>query len=358
MAAEEDQASKTEDPTEKKITDAVKKGQTATSQEVALLFSLLGFTTYIIFSASDLINNISNMLGVIFERAGEINIRTAVDVTNFFTLLSYKLAILLSPLLLILMAGGVLASVIQNEPRLVLDRIAPKASKLSLIKGWVRLFGKDGLVNFLKSVSKLLFCGIIVFTSLYSSPQEFLNGMFQSPSPFWKVASSIIERLLISVCAAMLVITAADFMWSKYSWRAKLKMSKKEIKDEHKQAEGDPILKARMRSVAQNRNRQRMMESIPTATLIIANPTHYAIALRFISDQDEAPVVVAKGQDLIALRIREIAEQNDVPVFEKVELARALHKVVEIDQVIPAEFYAAIAELINIVYKSTPNVTR
>ncbi|NKB54688.1 MAG: hypothetical protein GKR97_21245 [Rhizobiaceae bacterium] len=165
------------------------------------------------------------------------------------------------------------------------------------------------------------------------------------------------EKLLISVCLAMTLIAAADYLWSRYSWRENLKMSRKEITDEHKQAEGDPLLKARMRSIARDRSRQRMMEAVPSSTLIIANPTHISIALRFNSESDEAPVVVAKGQDLIALRIREIASQHEIPIFVKVELARALNKAVQVDQIIPPEFYAAVAELINTIYKRTSTVT-
>ena len=255
------------------------------------------------------------------------------------------------------MAGGVVSAVAQNEPRLVLNRIAPKASKLSLIKGWSRVFGKQGMVEFAKSFFKLLFCGLVVFISLYTSPQELLNGMYQEPGAYRDVVTDMMEKLLISVCLAMAMISAADYLWSRYSWRENLKMSRKEIKDELKQAEGDPILKARMRSVARDRSRQRMMDAVPSSTLIIANPTHISVALRFDAENDEAPVVVAKGQDLIALRIREIAEQHEVPIFVKVELARALHKAVQVDQIIPPEFYAAVAELINTIYKRTPATT-
>jgi len=193
-----------------------------------------------------------------------------------------------------------------------------------------------------------------VFIALYSSPEELLNGMFQDPQSFGKTTSGLIEKLLLAVCLAMTIVACADLFWSRYSWVENLRMSKKEVKDEMKQAEGDPILKARMRSIARDRSRQRMMEAVPTATLIIANPTHISIALRFDKQRDDAPIVVAKGQDLIALKIREIAKENDVPIFERIELARALNKVVQVDQIIPPDFYAAVAELINVIYKRTP----
>ncbi len=357
MAEGEDKDSKTEEPTEKKIQDALKKGQTATSREVPLLVSIAAFTIYLIFSGKEFINRVSDFLGNILEQSGTIDIQTSLDASNLFTTVSTQFILLIAPLCVFLMAGGILSAVAQNEPRFVLNRIAPKASKLSLIKGWTRVFGKQGMVEFAKSFSKLLFCGTVVFVPLFSSPQALLNGMFQEPGTYSDVVTNLMEKLLISVCLAMALIAAADYLWSRYSWRENLRMSRKEITDEHKQAEGDPLLKARMRSIARDRSRQRMMEAVPTATLIIANPTHVSVALRFDADSDDAPVVVAKGQDLIALRIREIAEQNDIPIFVKVELARALNKAVQVDQIIPPEFYAAVAELINTIYKRTSTVT-
>lgn len=357
MSDGDDKESKTEEPTEKKIKDALEKGRTATSREVPLLVSITLFTLYLVFSGAGFIHSTSRFLSSIFEQVGSIDVQTALDARNLFALVSSEIVKLLAPLCLMLMAGGVLSAVLQNEPRLVLDRITPKASKLSLSKGWSRLFGKQGMVDFAKSVTKLLFCGSVVALSLYSSSELLLNGMIQDPVSFASVASNLAERLLIAVCLAMTIIAAADFLWSRYSWRENLKMSHKEVTDELKQAEGDPILKARMRSIARDRSRQRMMEAVPTATLIIANPTHIAIALRFEAETDDTPVVVAKGQDLIALKIRKIAEQNGVPIFEEVELARALNKVVQVDQIIPAEFYAAVAELINAIYKRASKPT-
>ncbi len=357
MSETEDKDSKTEEPTEKKIKDALKKGQTASSREVPLLVSIAAFTIYLIFSGKSFIDTAFVFLRNIFEQVGTLDIHNTLDANNLFTAVASQFVLLITPLCVLLMAGGILSAVAQNEPRMVLNRIAPKASKLSLIKGWGRVFGKQGMVEFAKSVSKLLFCGTVVFVTLYSSPQQLLNGMFQEPGSYGDVVTNLMEKLLISVCIAMTLIAAADYLWSRYSWRENLKMSRKEITDEHKQAEGDPLLKARMRSIARDRSRQRMMEAVPSSTLIIANPTHISIALRFDSESDEAPVVVAKGQDLIALRIREIASQHEIPIFVKVELARALNKAVQVDQIIPPEFYAAVAELINTVYKRTSTVT-
>ncbi|MEQ9248234.1 MAG: EscU/YscU/HrcU family type III secretion system export apparatus switch protein, partial [Nitratireductor sp.] len=140
--------------------------------------------------------------------------------------------------------------------------------------------------------------------------------------------------------------------WSRHQWRVDLRMTRQEVKDEHKQTEGDPIVKARLRSLARDRARQRMMSAVPQATLVIANPTHFAIALRYRRDEDAAPVVVAKGQDLIALRIREIATEHNIPVFEEPVLARSMYKQVSVDNLIPSQFYKAVAELIRRIYRT------
>jgi len=353
MAEEEDKESKTEEPTEKKIKDALQKGQTATSREVPLLTSLVLFDSYLVFSGADFMRQTSMFLSGIFEQAGTIEIGTALDAHRLYKLISSELVMLLAPLCLMLMAGGIASAALQNEPRLVLNRIAPKASKLSIAKGWSRLFGKQGLVEFAKNISKLMFCGSVVALSLYSSPEELLNGMFQDPVSFGAAAIDLTQRLLIAVCLAMTVIAVTDLVWSRFSWRENLKMSRKEVTDEVKQAEGDQIVKARLRSISRDRSRQRMMDAVPTATLIIANPPHIAIALRFDAKVDDAPVVIAKGQDLIAQKIKEIAAQNAIPIFERVEMARALNREVQIGQIIPSQFYTVVAELINIIYNRT-----
>jgi flagellar biosynthetic protein FlhB len=159
--------------------------------------------------------------------------------------------------------------------------------------------------------------------------------------------------MFAAIIFAMTLIATADFFWTRFQWKTDLRMTKQEVKDEVKQSQGDPLVKARLRSIAQDRARRRMMNAVPTASLVIANPTHLSIALRYDAGKDAAPIVIAKGQDLIALRIREIAEENGVPVFQNVELARAMYGHVSIDQLIPPEFFKAVAELISIIRRRT-----
>lgn len=170
--------------------------------------------------------------------------------------------------------------------------------------------------------------------------------MYTDPVALPEMILSIAMRIVSAICIATIVLVAVDLAWARFHWRRELRMTKQEIKDEHKQAEGDPLIKARLRSLARDRSRQRMIASASRATLVIANPTHFAIALRYNREENPAPLVVAKGMDVIALKIREVAEKNRIPVIENKALARALYEAVQVDQVIPAEFFRPVAEII------------
>jgi flagellar biosynthetic protein FlhB len=240
----------------------------------------------------------------------------------------------------------VAASLLQNPPQLALTRITPKASNISLTKGWTRIFGVKGLVEFGKSLFKLAAVSVLAYLLFRSSQHDVVNAMYSEPVTLPQIVMSSVVKLISSLAVALLVLVAADIVWTRFSWHRDLRMTKQEVKDEHKQMEGDPILKARMKSLQRDRSRRRMLEQVPQATVVIANPTHFAVALRYVKSENSAPMVVAKGQDLIALKIREVAEQHNIPVIEDRELARSLYKAVEVDRMIPAEFYKAVAEII------------
>jgi flagellar biosynthetic protein FlhB len=212
------------------------------------------------------------------------------------------------------------------------------------------MFGVQGWVEFLKSLAKLGFAIAVLSFTLSQDHRKLLAGMITNPLEFAMVIRGISVDILVAIVFVMALIAGADLVWSRFNWKQEMRMSKQEIKDEFKQSEGDPIVKSRLRSLARDRARRRMMTAVPRATLIIANPTHFSIALKYVREEDSAPLVLAKGQDLVALKIREIAREHNIPIFEDVALARSMYKQVSVDSVIPSQFYQAVAELVRVVY--------
>jgi len=352
-----DKESKTEEPTEKKVRDTIEKGQLPFSREAPVLASFLAILSFAIFFASDTAAELSGFLSIFIERADGWSLANQSDAVALYRIVFLEIAKAVGVVMGLMVAAGLAASILQNTPSFVLERIQPKLSRISLVAGWSRLFGVRGLVEFAKSLGKLLVVGSLVAFTLRDAGTELLSGMITHPVAFADTIREIAIHILVSIVLVMALIAVADIVWSRFSWRQDLRMTRQEVKDEQKQTEGDPIVRARLRSLARDRARRRMISAVPKATLVIANPTHYAIALRYRREKDAAPVVVAKGQDLIALRIREIAEAHGVPVFEEPALARSMYKQVSVDSLIPPQFYKAVAELIRHVYKAGGRAT-
>jgi flagellar biosynthetic protein FlhB len=203
------------------------------------------------------------------------------------------------------------------------------------------------MTEFAKSLFKLATIGIVVTLILQSQLLDIINTISIDSATIPEMILGIATRLFSTVAIAVLVLVGADVVWSRFHWRRDLRMSRQEVKDERKETEGDPLVRARLRSLALSRSRKRMMAKVPNATLVIANPTHYAVALRYVREEGGAPVVLAKGQDLIALKIREIAEEFSIPIVEDKALARSLYENVQIGKFIPPEFYRAVAEIVH-----------
>ena len=346
MAEEPDKDSKTEEPTEKKIRDALERGFVPFSREAATLASLLAMLIITGFFLVSGISHLNLSLRRLIDNPGGWSLESGADATRLFLAIAADAARLLIPFVVILAAAGILSSMLQNAPRIVLERIKPQMSRLSLSGGWRRLFGTQGRTEFLKSVLKLLAVTVLGFMLLRSAQHDVMNAMIVEPTALPALVLSLGTRLLSSLAVATLVLVAADIVWSRLFWHGELKMTRQEVKDELKQADGDPIMKARLRSLARDRLRKRMIAAVPKATVVIANPTHYAVALRYVREEGGAPLVVAKGLDLIALRIREVAVAHGIPVVENKALARSLYRSAEVDKMIPPEFYKAVAEVV------------
>jgi len=353
--ADTDKESKTEEATEKKIRDTIEKGKLPHSKETAILASFLAILVFTLFYAKDGMVGLGVFLSVFMEKPEAWPMDTAADVITLYRSVLFEIGRAVASLLVLLIVAAIGASVFQNVPQFVGERITPQLSRISLAQGWKRLFGAQGLVEFLKSLAKLGFAMAVLAFTLSEDHRRLLAGMITNPWEFGLVIRSIAVDILLAIVFVMGAIAAFDLVWSRFRWKSDMRMTKQEVKDELKQSEGDPIVKSRIRSVARDRARRRMMTAVPRATLVIANPTHYSIALRYVREEDAAPVVLAKGQDLVALKIREIAAEHNIPIFEDVALARSMYKQVSVDSVIPSQFYQAVAELVRIVYSNKAN---
>ncbi|GGE23819.1 flagellar biosynthesis protein FlhB [Aureimonas endophytica] len=354
MAEGVEKDSRTEEATEKRIRDTIEKGNLPFSKEAPILGSLLASMAFTVFAARDVSNTLVANLRSTFENPTQWDIENGADALHFLQTIAIQCGHFVLPATGFFIVAGIAASVLQNPPQINMERIRPKWSNLSIASGWSRMFGVKGFTEFGKSIFKFGAVTLIVGWLLSRRLPDTLKTMFSDPLRLPETLLSLAMQILSIVSIATIVLVAADLLFSRIHWRRDLRMSKQEIKEEMKQQEGDPMIKARQRQIARERNRKRMMAAVPKATLVIANPTHYAIALRYSREEGGAPTVVAKGTDLIALKIREIAEANDVPVFEDKLLARSMYDHVEIDQMIPQQFYKAVAELIYFLQSKSP----
>jgi flagellar biosynthesis protein FlhB len=354
MSDDQDKDSKTELPSEKKMNDAIEKGNTPFSREVTMFASTVAIYIFIVFFLPQGFTTVAESLKDIFEQPEAWRIDTATDVVALISHLLWKASALMIPFFTLLIVFGIGSSILQNLPTPVLDRIAPKMNRISPMAGLKRIYGIQGLVEFAKALFKILIVSIIIVLTLWNDYYATLDSMFSDPLTILATMSGDLNQIMIVILISTCIIAVADFFWTRHHWYSELRMTKQEVKEELKQSQGDPIIRARLRSIARDRARRRMITSVPRATLVIANPTHYAVALRYVREEGDAPVVVAKGQDLVALKIREIAEENGIPVFEDPPLARSMFAQVSVDSVIPPVFYKAVAELIHRIYATQP----
>lgn len=344
MADESDDTEKTEDPTQKRLDDALERGDVAKSQEVNTWFVIAGATL--------VLSTFSGSIGNGFELplrnliANSWQIRT--DGPGLLALaeqIGYRLAAALGVPLLLLMMAAVAGNVIQHRFVWSGETLKPKFSKISMLSGAKRIFGKQAAANFAKGLFKVLALGAVMTAVLWPERSR-LDAMVRlDPNALLGITKSLTLQLLGAVIVMLALVAIADYLFQYRQWFERQKMSLREMKEEFKQSEGDPHIKARIRQLRHVRMKKRMMAAVPQASVIITNPTHYSVALSYERGMS-APVCVAKGVDNIALKIREIAREHDIPVVENVPLARALYAAVEVDDEIPVEHYHAVAEII------------
>ncbi|GJL98977.1 MAG: flagellar biosynthesis protein FlhB [Methyloligella sp.] len=349
MPDEPDESEKTEDPSEKKLKDAFEKGNVVKSQEVNSWFMLTAATLVILIFSNGMSTDLAQTLKSYLENAHTYTMEGRGGGLFLNSVMWAVFAAIAFPFLVFIVAA-LAGNVVQHGLLFQTETMTPKLSKISPLAGFKRLFSMTSLVNFLKSLVKLTIVTLLIVLVMWPS-QDSLEVMVSMDLaallPHVKVLSL---KILGAVVALYSVVAIADYAYQRQQWWNKLKMTMQEVKDEYKQQEGDPIVKAKIRQIRMERGRKRMMAAVPEASVVITNPTHYAVALKYDKAMP-APVCVAKGVDALALKIREIAEEHEIPRVENRPLARALHSVVEIDQEIPPEHYKAVAEVIGFVMR-------
>jgi flagellar biosynthetic protein FlhB len=340
---------KTEQPTSKKREDARQKGQIAQSREIPSVLVLLGGLSVFFFAGNWMSTQLMDLSRDIFAHLHYPQMDVTITQKLLWSWFG-KIVFLLSPLLGAIIIAGIFANVSQNGFLIVKESLVPKFSKLNPISGLKRLVSVRALIELLKSILKLTIIGVIAYLLLKNEISRIQALVGLDIAHVLSFLNRIALKIGFFTCLVLAFLAGLDLLFQRWQHERDLRMSKQEIKDEHKQMEGDPAVKARIRSLQRRQAMRRMMEEVPRATVIITNPTHLSVAIKFEKSMD-APQVVAKGAGPIAMRIREIATQNDVTIIEQKPLARALYKDVEIGQFIPFDLYQSVAEVLAYVYR-------
>ncbi len=342
---------KTEQATPKRKEEARKKGQVAQSKEISSVMILMTATAFFYFAGSWMFWNLSEFITGVYQNINILRFTDVDEASAFSVDVLYKLLSVLLPLLIPIAIAGFVANIFQVGFQINSEAIAPKLSKFNPISGMKRLISLKSLVELGKSIIKIFFIGSIVYILVKNDMKAFPALIHQEVGQILIFIARASLKICFFVCLAMLVLAVLDFMYQRWQHEKDLKMTKQEVKDEQRQTYGDPKVKARIRGVQMEMARRRMMDAVPEADVVITNPTRLAIALKFDAQEMIAPRVLAKGAGFVAQRIREIAEENQIPIVEEKPLAQGLYKMVEIGDYIPAELYRAVAEVLAYVYR-------
>ncbi|MCK5145279.1 flagellar biosynthesis protein FlhB [bacterium] len=348
--ADESLQEKTEQASPRKRREAREKGNVPKSQEVntaiVLIVSLVGLKMF----SGRILSHLGGLTRNVFSQLATIEITQDV-LPQMMGFGGKFFAYLLAPLVIMIMVAGVSANLIQSGWVFTAEPMKPKAEKLSIAKGIKRMFSGKSAVELVKGIFKMLIVGIIGYITLKDRLPLAPYLIAGTPGQIINFIASTGYTLAMRAAMALVILAAFDFAYQKHKHDKELRMTKQELKEEYKRTEGDPLIKSRIRSIQRERARQRMLAEVPEADVVITNPTHYAIAIKYLPEKSAAPIVVAKGVRLIAQKIKEIAKENDVPVVENKPLARALHAAVEVGSAIPYELYKAVAEILAYVYR-------
>jgi flagellar biosynthetic protein FlhB len=350
LAEERDDLQRTEEPTQRRLDEALKKGDVVKSQELATFVMMAGGTLALALFASGAAQRFSGDFLIFLQDSGELTLDSG-SAAALLRKAVFALIALLAPAVGVMLLAAFGGHVIQHRPVFSGERLKPDLAKLSLIKGFKRLFGLDGIVNLIKGVAKIVLVGTAALVAVWPDLGRIGATLDMDAGAILSLTFVLVGKVLLAALVIMAAIAAFDYLYQRQRFLARHRMTRQELKDEVKQSEGDPQIKARIRQIRLDRAKKRMIAAVPDATVVIVNPTHYAVALKYESGKMNAPVCVAKGMDHLALTIRKVAEEHEVPVVENPPLARALHAAVELDEEIPSEHYKAVAQIIGYVMR-------
>jgi len=350
MAEENKDQERTEKPSQKRRDEARQKGQTARSQDASSAAILLSCLAFFYFYAPVMMSKINGMMRESFRTAGEFDIN-AGSVSLLSSQTIGQIMGILFPLFVLVVAIAIVINLVQTGFIFSFEAIQPKLSKIDPIKGFTRLFSLRSLVELTKNIAKISVVAVVVYLTIRGELDTVIMLSSRPPGGILIDIAKTSVAILFKTCWVLVAIAILDYAYQRWEFEKNLKMSKQEVKDEHKQTEGDPLVKARIRRLQRERARHRMMAKVPQADVVVTNPTHLAIALKYDQESMSAPTVVAKGAGHIAAKIKEIARDNGIPLVENKPLAQVLNKMVDVDQTIPPLLYKAVAEVLAYVYQ-------
>ena len=349
--AEQQGQEKTEMSTEKKRRESREEGQVAFSKELSSAALLAGIVLTLIASSPLILNSFRELMTGIFLQMGKFE---ELTINNIYSLSGEIISTMLpafSPFIAVIILVAILSSVVQVGIQITFKAITPKFNKISPLTGLKRLFSSQSLAEFLKSMTKMIIVGFVGYITYMTKITE-LNGLIVStPEEILEYNFVVVAEVAGKIVLALVAIAIFDFLYQRWHHEKQMMMTKQEVKEETKQTEGDPQLKARIRQIQREMSNARMMQEVPKADALIVNPTHFSVAILYDRDVMIAPEVTAKGVDHMALRMRTVARENNVPILERPELARDLYANVEIGEGIPERFYKTVAEILAYVYR-------
>lgn len=348
--AESDSGEKTEEPTAKKLTDARKKGQIARSKDLGTMFVLVGSAFAMLLMGNSLVQGLSLMMKRLFS----LSRREVMDVNALFNVISNSVSLVIVPMLwifFIIIVAAFIGNTLLGGMSFSWEAMAPKASRLSPAAGFKRMFGVQAAVELIKSILKFFVVFIVAFLLLTGLFEQILGLSLESIPTNFGHAVNMLLWMFLTLALSIGIIAIIDAPYQVWNHTRQLKMTKQEIKDEHKNTEGNPEVKGRIKRTQYEMSQRRMMGEVPNSDVVITNPTHYSIALKYDAAVGGAPKLVAKGIDEMAMHIRTIAKENDVEIIQSAALARSLYYTAKVDQDIPEELYAAVAQVLAFIFQ-------